>query len=284
MWLFSSKYKVLLEGLHDKDSPLQKLNAPNNLVKDVKPIVWEYLTRDWQVSMYFLGSPNSQAFGIKREYWLVNIRQFQCLQFILYSSHISYTTVDVFSKFSTFDQFLQFIIMQSSRLWSLFWIQVTWKVNFKFSFVLSCPVLSCPPHQVPAWSAWTLFAPFSVNWSFGVLPSLGIIFPTILQQSIEQEKSYIHRFVGWTDIWNSKVTITLRLSLSCPRLRASFWGRKPQTFCPHRSYPPQGVHSPTSSVKYDRGTRKCFCYWCILKDCWKIKYETKHKRHDSRKL
>ena len=78
LWLFSSKYKVLLEGLHDKDSPLQKLNAPNNLVKDVKPIVWEYLTQDWQVSMYFLGSPNSQAFGIKREYWLVNIRQFQC--------------------------------------------------------------------------------------------------------------------------------------------------------------------------------------------------------------
>ena len=174
--------------------------------------------------------------------------------------------------------------MQSSRLWSLFWIQVTWKVNFKFSFVLSCPVLSCPPHQVPAWSAWTLFAPFSVNWSFGVLPSLGIIFPTILQQSIEQEKSYIHRFVGWTDIWNSKVTITLSLSLSCPRLRASFWGRKPQTFVPidyihHR----ESIHLQSQSNTIG-ALRKCFCYWCILKDCWKIKYETKHKGHDSRKL
>ena len=72
------------------------------------------------------------------------------------------------------------------------------------------------------------------------------------------KKSYIHRFVGWTDIWNSKVTITLRLSLSCPRLRASFWGRKPQTFCPHRSYPPQGVHSPINSVKYNRGTPQIF--------------------------
>ena len=58
-----SKFKVLLEGFHDKDSPLHKLSAPNNVVKDVMEIVWEYLTFDWQVSMYFLGSPNLQAFG-----------------------------------------------------------------------------------------------------------------------------------------------------------------------------------------------------------------------------
>ena len=62
-----SKYKVLLEGFHDKDSPLHRLRAPNNVVNDVMPIVWEYLTSDWQVSLYFLGSPNLQAFGIKRE-------------------------------------------------------------------------------------------------------------------------------------------------------------------------------------------------------------------------
>ena len=67
-----SKFKVLLEGCHDKDSPLHKLSAPNNVVKDVMPIVWEYLTWDWQVSLYFLGSPNSKAFGIKRE-WVWNI-------------------------------------------------------------------------------------------------------------------------------------------------------------------------------------------------------------------
>ena len=153
-------------------------------------------------------------------------------------------------------------------MWKIIWSPKFWRKEYSCTCTSwpTSPLESnprsgfqpTPPHQVPAWSAWTLFAPFSVNWSFGVLPSLGIIFPTILQQSIEQEKSYIHRFVGWTDIWNSKVTITLRLSLSCPRLRASFWGRKPQTFCPHRSYPPQGVHSPTSSVKYDRGTPQMF--------------------------
>ena len=56
-----------LEGFHDKNSPFHKLSAPNNVVKDVMPIVWEYLTFDWQVSMYFFCAPNLQAFGIKRE-------------------------------------------------------------------------------------------------------------------------------------------------------------------------------------------------------------------------
>ena len=56
-----------LEGFHDKNSPFHKLSAPNNVVKDVMPIVWEYLTFDWQVSKYFFCVPNIQAFGIKRE-------------------------------------------------------------------------------------------------------------------------------------------------------------------------------------------------------------------------
>merc|ERR1712179_587395 len=41
--------KVLLDGIYDEESPLQKLRAPNNVVKDVMPVVWEYLTWDWEV-------------------------------------------------------------------------------------------------------------------------------------------------------------------------------------------------------------------------------------------
>jgi len=41
--------KVLLDGVHDEDSLLHALRAPNNVVEDVMPIVWEYLIWDWQV-------------------------------------------------------------------------------------------------------------------------------------------------------------------------------------------------------------------------------------------
>ena len=43
--------KVLLDGVYDEDSLLHTLRAPNNVVEDVMPIVWEYLTRDWQVGL-----------------------------------------------------------------------------------------------------------------------------------------------------------------------------------------------------------------------------------------
>ena len=40
-----------MDGVHDEDSLLHALRAPNNVVKDVMPIVWEYLTREWQVGL-----------------------------------------------------------------------------------------------------------------------------------------------------------------------------------------------------------------------------------------
>ena len=43
--------KVLLDGVYDEDSLLHTLRAPNNVVEDVMPIVWVYLTRDWQVGL-----------------------------------------------------------------------------------------------------------------------------------------------------------------------------------------------------------------------------------------
>ena len=48
---FTTNFKVFLDGIYDENSPLHKLRAPNNVVKDVMPIVWEYLTRDWQVGL-----------------------------------------------------------------------------------------------------------------------------------------------------------------------------------------------------------------------------------------
>ena len=47
----TKKVKVLLDGVYDEDSLLHALRAPNNVVKDVMPIVWEYLTWDWQVGL-----------------------------------------------------------------------------------------------------------------------------------------------------------------------------------------------------------------------------------------
>jgi len=41
--------KVLLEGIYDEDSTLQKLRSPRCVVEDMMPIVWEHLTWDWQV-------------------------------------------------------------------------------------------------------------------------------------------------------------------------------------------------------------------------------------------
>ena len=43
--------KVLLDGVYDEDSLLHALRAPNNVVEDVMPIVWEYLIWDWQVGL-----------------------------------------------------------------------------------------------------------------------------------------------------------------------------------------------------------------------------------------
>ena len=40
-----------MEGIYDKESPLRKLMSPNNVVKDVMPLVWKYLTLDWQVGL-----------------------------------------------------------------------------------------------------------------------------------------------------------------------------------------------------------------------------------------
>jgi len=40
--------KVLLDGISDEESSLHKLRAPRYLVNVVMPIVWEYLTWDWQ--------------------------------------------------------------------------------------------------------------------------------------------------------------------------------------------------------------------------------------------
>ena len=39
----SFKYKVLSELVHDKDSAFHKLKAPNNVAKDVLPVVWRFL-------------------------------------------------------------------------------------------------------------------------------------------------------------------------------------------------------------------------------------------------
>ena len=43
-----------MDGVYDEDSLLHTLRAPNNVVEDVMPIVWEYLTRDWQVGLEHL--------------------------------------------------------------------------------------------------------------------------------------------------------------------------------------------------------------------------------------
>ena len=58
---FISNFQVLLDGIYDEESHLQKLRAPNNVVKDVMPIVWEYLTWDWEVGLsdHFLPFPKS---------------------------------------------------------------------------------------------------------------------------------------------------------------------------------------------------------------------------------
>ena len=45
----SFKYKVLSELVHDKDSTFHKLKAPNNVAKDVLPVVWRFLAPNWQV-------------------------------------------------------------------------------------------------------------------------------------------------------------------------------------------------------------------------------------------
>ena len=45
----SFKYKVLSELVHDKDSTFHKLKAPNNVAKDVLPVVWRFLASNWQV-------------------------------------------------------------------------------------------------------------------------------------------------------------------------------------------------------------------------------------------
>ena len=47
-----STFKVLLEGIYDEDSPLHKMRSPNNVVKHVMPILWGYLTGDWQVGLH----------------------------------------------------------------------------------------------------------------------------------------------------------------------------------------------------------------------------------------
>ena len=46
-----STFKALLEGIYDEDSPLHKMRSPNNVVEDVMPILWGYLTGDWQVGL-----------------------------------------------------------------------------------------------------------------------------------------------------------------------------------------------------------------------------------------
>ena len=46
-------FKELLVGIHDEDSPLNKLRSPRYVVKDVMPIVWEHLTWDWKVGTHF---------------------------------------------------------------------------------------------------------------------------------------------------------------------------------------------------------------------------------------
>ena len=47
-----STFKVLLEGIYDEDSLLHKLRSPNNAVEHVMPILWGYLTGDWQVGLH----------------------------------------------------------------------------------------------------------------------------------------------------------------------------------------------------------------------------------------
>ena len=47
-----TQFKVLLVGLYkDQETPLKRLRAPNNVVRDVVPIVWDYLTWRWQVGL-----------------------------------------------------------------------------------------------------------------------------------------------------------------------------------------------------------------------------------------
>ena len=53
-FLLISYFKVLLEGIYDEDSTLHKLRSPNNVVNVAMPIVWEYLTWDWQVGLHFV--------------------------------------------------------------------------------------------------------------------------------------------------------------------------------------------------------------------------------------
>ena len=55
-FLLISYFKVLLEGIYDEDSTLHKLRSPNNVVNVAMPIVWEYLTWDWQVGLHFGGA------------------------------------------------------------------------------------------------------------------------------------------------------------------------------------------------------------------------------------
>ena len=46
-----STFKVLLEGIYDEDSLLHKMRSPNNVVEDVMPILWGYITGDWQFGL-----------------------------------------------------------------------------------------------------------------------------------------------------------------------------------------------------------------------------------------
>ena len=47
-----SKYKilkVLLDGLHDPESSLNKLREPNDVRRPVMDMIWDQITEDWQV-------------------------------------------------------------------------------------------------------------------------------------------------------------------------------------------------------------------------------------------
>ena len=60
----SFKYKVLSELVHDKDSAFHKLKAPNNVAKDVLPVVWRFLASNWQVVLTLNPSAFSSIFMI----------------------------------------------------------------------------------------------------------------------------------------------------------------------------------------------------------------------------
>ena len=58
-----SKYKileVLLDGLHDPESSLNKLREPNDVRRPVMEMIWDQVTEDWQVhsSPIVLTSPS----------------------------------------------------------------------------------------------------------------------------------------------------------------------------------------------------------------------------------